>query len=80
MKINDENTEKAELLLNALDYALTHNLDIHKKEDVEKILKTLDPEHTSEEEVKEFMCSLQDADTIIDMLSRKKTKKSDLPN
>ncbi len=78
--IMDKPTEKAALVINALDYARTHNLEINNKQDVKKILEALDPLHTSEEEVKEFMKLLQDTDTLMEMIDKNKTEKTNLPN
>ena len=44
----DENpVKKTEIVIKALDYAQTHELDINSKEDVKKIIEALDPEHAS---------------------------------
>jgi len=81
MDKNDEAVEKTELVLKALDYALTFSLDINKKDDVKKILDDLDPEHASDEEIETFMKLLKDTDTFMGMQAAKKeTEKEDLPN
>jgi len=76
----DKPTEKATLVINALDYARTHNLEINNKQDVKKILEALDPLHTSEEEIEAFMKLLQDTNTLMEMIDKNKTEKTNLPN
>lgn len=76
----DKTVEKTELLINALDYAHTHNLDINNKDDVKKILEALDPSHMSEDHVEAFMRLLQDTDTFMEMTIKKKSEKVRLPN
>lgn len=75
MDTNDPAVEKSELVVDALAYANTNNLDIKNKEDVTKILQVLDPEHSSEEDVEKFMGLLQGADDLIqaDVEHREKT-------
>ncbi len=75
MNTNDPAVEKTELVVDALAYANTNNLDIKNKEDVGKILQALDPEHSSQEDVEEFMKLLQGADDLIqaDVEHREKT-------
>jgi hypothetical protein len=80
MNTNDKAVEKTELIINALEYATTHKLDINKKEDVKKILDILDPEHVTEAEVNEFMKLLQNADTFLEMTAKQKHKITKLPN
>lgn len=80
MDIDDKTVEITEKIIKALDYAQTHKLNIGNKDDVKKILDEIDPQHTSDIEVEEFMNLLQDADTFMDMSSRKMNKKSELPN
>ena len=73
--------EKTELVINALDYASTHNLDVNNKEDVRRIAEAVDPEHISNEDIEELMKLLQATDTFMDMEAAKKESiKSDLPN
>lgn len=77
----DKVVKKTELIITVLAYARKHKLDIAKKDDVKKLLGIFDPEHTSDEEVKEFMSNLQDAYTFMEMMTRKKdSKKEKLPN
>lgn len=78
--MDDKVTEKTELVIKALDYAHSHNLDINSKTDVKKILEKLDQEHMDEKEVEEFINLLQNADTFMEMTSKKKIEKPDLPN
>lgn len=81
MSSDNKVIEKTELVMKALEYANAHKLDINNKDDVKKILEALDPEHTSEIEVEEFMKLLQNADTFMEVTAYKKDrKKTDLPN
>lgn len=81
MNTDDKAVKKTELIINALEYAHTHKLDINNKDDVKKIVVALDPQHAGEEEIDEFMKLLQNTDTFMEMTaSRKEPKKSDLPN
>ncbi len=43
--MNDTVAKKSELVIDALQYAHDHNLDINNISDVQKILDVLDPEH-----------------------------------
>lgn len=79
--IMDKAVKKTELMIKVLAYARKHKLDITKKDDVRQLLEIFDPEHTSDEEVKEFMSNFQDAYTFMEMMARKKdSKKEKLPN
>ncbi len=81
MNNKDKAVEKTELVINAIDYAYTHNLNISNKEDVKKILEVFVPERISEEEVKEFMDLLEHADAFMEVTaSRKDKEKIELPN
>lgn len=72
-------TQKSELVIEALQYAHDHQLDINNKEDVQKILNILDPEH--KEDVDTFAELLKTSDLFMEMTAKKKeTGKSDLPN
>lgn len=66
MDSKDPVVQKTELVIEALHYAHTNNLDINNNEDVKKILSALDPEHSSEEDVNEFVKLLQAADNLIE--------------
>lgn len=74
----DKSVKTTELIIKALEHAQSNKLDITIKADVKKILEFLDPLHTSDKEVEEFMKLLQDADTFLEMTS--KPKKTNLPN
>lgn len=81
MDTSDKTVEKTELVVDALSYAHKNSLNINSKDDVKKILEVLDPQHTSDEEVEEFMKLLQNADTFMEITATKKeSKKTDLPN
>lgn len=77
--MNDTVVQKSELVIDALQYAHDHQLDINNKEDVQKILEVLDTEH--KEDVDAFMEILKTSDTFMGMDAREKeSKKTDLPN
>ncbi|HSW97038.1 MAG TPA: hypothetical protein VLF89_04405 [Candidatus Saccharimonadales bacterium] len=79
--MKDKAVEKTELVINALVYAQEHKLDINNKDSVRKILEVLDPAHSTEEEVEDFMKLLQDTDTFMEMTAtRQNAKKTTLPN
>ena len=71
--------EKSELVVDAIQYAHDHNLDINKKEDVISILDALNPNHT--ENIDEFAELLKNADAFMEMTAKdKEPKKENLPN
>lgn len=77
--MNNPVVQKSELVIDALQYAHDHKLDISNKVDVQKILEVLDPEH--KEDVDTFMEILKTSDTFMGMDAREKeSKKTDLPN
>lgn len=79
--MTDSTIEKTELVINALDYANKHDLNINNKEDVRKIAEAIDPEHVSNEDIEELMKLLQATDTFMDMeAAKKETEKTNLPN
>ncbi|HSW88987.1 MAG TPA: hypothetical protein VLG12_07535 [Candidatus Saccharimonadales bacterium] len=79
--MKDKAVEKTELIIDALAYAHEHKLDINNKDSVKKILEAIDPAHSTEKEVEEFMQLLQDADTFMGMTASKKhSEKIELPN
>lgn len=80
MNTDDKTIKLTELIINALEYAHSHNLDIDKKDDVKKILEALDPENANGLKVEEFIKNLQDANTLMEMTARKKSNKTNLPN
>jgi hypothetical protein len=71
--MSDTVTKKSELIIDALQYAHDHNLDINKSEDVQKILDVLDPDHT--EDVSEFAELLNTSDTFMSMKASNKSRK-----
>lgn len=71
--MNDTVTKKSELVIDALQYAHDHNLDINNIEDVKKILEALDPEHN--ENLTEFAELLKTSDTFMGMKAHQKTEK-----
>lgn len=67
--MNDTVAKKSELVIDALQYAHDHNLDINVMDDVQKILDVLDPDH--KENVTEFTELLKTSDTFMEISSRK---------
>ena len=68
----DDAAKKSELVIDALQYAHDHDLDINNVEDVQKILDVLDPEH--KENVAEFVKLLRASETFMNMKSVEKKK------
>ena len=66
MNTNNEAIKKTKLVIDALDYAHTHNLDIHAEEDAQKLLDAIDPEHSFQDDVQEFMKLIQAANVFIE--------------
>jgi len=76
--MNDTVAQKSELVIDALQYAHSHNLDINVPEDVRKILEVLDPEH--KENIDEFMELLKTSDMFMSMKARDLKSDDKLPN
>lgn len=77
--MDDITVEKSMRAIDGLVYAERNDLDINKKEDVEKIIKYLGLE--GKEDPKEFMELLQTAESAMDLLAKKiEEEKKDLPN
>ncbi len=77
--MKDPVAEKLELVIDALQYAHDHSLDINNKNDVRKILEATDPEH--KENVDEFAVLLINADAYMATTAKEKeAKKTDLSN
>lgn len=76
--MNDTVAKKSELVIDALQYAHDHNLDINNMSDVQKILDVLDPEH--KENVTEFAELLKTSDTFMGMKARDLISEDELPN
>jgi len=77
--MNNTVINKFELVIDALQYAYDHNLDIANKDDVQKILEVLDPEH--KENIVEFVELLKTSDVFMGMKARKiEDKKLNLSN
>ena len=64
----DTVAKKSELVIDALQYAHDHNLDINNMDDVQKILDDLDPEH--KENTIEFAELLKTSDTFMGIKAR----------
>ena len=64
----DDSAKKSELVIDALQYAHDHNLDINNIDDVRKILDALDPEH--KENAVEFVELLKTSDNFMGMKAR----------
>ncbi len=71
--MNDTVARKSELVVDALQYAHDHNLDINNIDDVQKILDALDPDH--KENVAEFAELLKTSDMFMGMKAQKKAQK-----
>ena len=77
--MNDTVVNKSELMIDALQYAHEHKLDINNKDDVRKILEVLDPEH--KENIDEFAELLKTSDVFMGMKAKEiKAKEPQLPN
>ena len=77
--MNDTVVNKSELVVDALQYAHDHNLDINNKDDVRKILEVLDTEH--KEDIDAFMELLKTSDVFMGMKAKEiKAKEPQLPN
>lgn len=63
--------DKSELYMKAMDYAKENNLDINNREDVKKIVEVLDPLHSSEKEIDEFMYQLNNAAIFLNVTDAK---------
>lgn len=66
--MKDPVAQKSELVIDALQYAHDHNLDINNIDDVQKILDVLDPDH--KENATEFAELLKTSDTFMGMKAR----------
>lgn len=76
--MNDPVVQKSELVIDALQYAHDHKLNINNKVDVQKILDVLDAEH--KENVDAFMEILKTSDTFMGMKVRDLKSEDNLPN
>ena len=76
--MNDTVAKKSELVIDALQYAHDHNLDINNMSDVQKILNVLDPDH--KENATEFAELLKTSDTFMGMKARDLNSEDKLPN
>jgi hypothetical protein len=71
--------KKSELVIDALQYAHDHGLDIQSETDIRKILDILDPNHT--QDVSEFIELLKTSDTFMGMKAKEiKSKEPELSN
>lgn len=66
MDNNDQAIKMTELVIEALNFANSDNLDINSKDDVEKILDAIDPERFTINDVGEFMQMLQASNNFIE--------------
>lgn len=76
--MNDTVQNKSELVIDALQYAHDHNLDINNLDDVQKILDVIDPEH--KENVTEFAELLRTSDTFMSMKAKDIESKKSKPS
>lgn len=74
--MNNQATTKSELIIDALQYAHDHNLDINNDSDVKKILEVLDPGHN--ENLAEFSELLKTSDSFLDQKARDISQKKQL--
>lgn len=65
MSTDDLVTKKTKLVIDALDYAHSNNLDILSEVDVKKILEAVDSENTIQD-IEEFMKLLQASNALIE--------------
>ena len=68
----DDTAKKSDLVIDALQYAHDHDLDINNIGDVQKILDVLDPEH--KENVAEFAELLKTSETFMNLKAAEKKK------
>lgn len=77
--MKDPVIQKSEFVIDALQYAHNHGLDVQNEADICKILAVLDPNHT--QDVAEFIELLKTSDVFMDMTAKaKESKKTDLLN
>ncbi len=76
--MKDPVSQKSELVIDALQYAHDHNMNINVMDDVQKILDVLDPDHN--ENAIEFAELLKTSDTFMSMKARDLKSEEDLPN
>lgn len=68
----DDTVKKSELVIDALQYAHDHDLDINNLNDVQKILDVLDPDHI--EDAAQFAELLKSSETYMNMKAAGKKK------
>lgn len=76
--MDDTVIKKSELVIDVLQYAHDHDLDISNKDEVEKILDVFDPEH--KENLDEFMELLKTSDVYMGMKAHNLKSENILPN
>lgn len=77
--MNDPVVKKSELVIDALQYAHDHGLNVQNEADVRKILGVLDPNHT--QDVAEFIELIKTSDVFMGMKAKEiKSKEPQLPN
>jgi len=77
--MKDPVTQKSELVIDALQYAHEHGLDVQNEADVRKILDVLDSNHT--QDVAEFIELIKTSDVFMNMKAKEiKSKGLQLPN
>jgi len=65
--------KKSELLIDALQYAHDHNLDVANKNHVQEILNVLDPDHN--EDLEDFIQLLNTSETFLNMQAKRNEDK-----
>ena len=80
MNTDDNAAKIMALMINAIDYANKHKLDLNNKEDLKKILNAVDPNHLSGLDLDEFTNLIQASYNFMEIsayrIERKKTKLS----
>ncbi|MDD2224734.1 MAG: hypothetical protein PHP97_01050 [Candidatus Shapirobacteria bacterium] len=77
--MNNPIVKKSELVIDALQYAHDHGLDVQNEKDVYKILTVLDPNHT--QNAAEFIELLKTSNIFMNMTAKaKEPKKTNLLN
>ena len=66
--MDDTVIKKSELVIDALQYAQDHGLDVQNEVDVRKILEVLDPNHT--QNVIEFIELIKTSDVFMNMKAK----------
>lgn len=66
MDNSDQTIKMTELVIEALNYANSNNLDITSESDIEKILSAIDPNSSFVSDTQEFMRLMKAANALIE--------------